>query len=82
MNIGNSVYWHVNIIVGAKVGRGNNSGVDSDIDTNVVNVDDEGVELKVLYEVSSGYGSSVDIVYKCVKKVWGVGYEVGSNIGD
>ena len=33
MKIGNSLYWHADRIVGAKVGRGNNGWVDSDIDT-------------------------------------------------
>ena len=43
MNIVNSVYWYVERIVGAKVGRCNDCGVDSDIYIKVVNGDDEGV---------------------------------------
>ena len=43
MNICNNVDWDVDRIFGAKVGRGNNGGVEIDIDAKVGNVDDEGV---------------------------------------
>ena len=60
MKVSNSVDWDIYRIVGAKVGRGNNGWVDSDIDTIVGSGYYEGVELKFLFEVSSGDGSSVD----------------------
>ena len=44
MNIGNSVYWYVHIIVGAKVGRDNNGGVDIDINEKFGSGDGEGSE--------------------------------------
>ena len=33
MNIGNILYWSVDISVGDKVVRGNSGGIDSDIDS-------------------------------------------------
>ena len=44
MNIGSSVYWYVYIIVGAKVVRDNNGGVDIDINEKVGIGDGEGSE--------------------------------------
>ena len=45
MNIGDSLYWDVDINVGAEVGRGNNGRVEIHVDEKVGHSDGEGVEL-------------------------------------
>ena len=50
--------WDVDKSFGAKVGRGDNGGVDSDVDIEVVSGDDKGFLLEPVYEVGSGDDSS------------------------
>ena len=64
MKIVKSVYWDSDISVGDEFGRGDNGGVESDDDSEVVNGYNKGIEREVVDEVVSGYGTSVAKVAK------------------
>ena len=78
MNTGNSVDYYVGRSVCAKVGRGNNYGVDSDIGNGFGNGDNVEVELEAVNEVCCGFSRIVDKVFKHV--IGGASVGVGDSI--
>ena len=76
MNIGNSLYWYVNISVSDKVGRGNNGGVDSDVSAEFRSEYGKIIELEYVDEVGSGDSNSVDTFITGVGDKFGEVFEL------